>query len=75
MTYSQGEDDGCGPITDPSVKGFGLPRGGRVDSDSTPNQLAMDKAINARYGQPTDDMTAMGEAGKNPRFAGPGMPE
>lgn len=76
MPYSQGDDEneGCGPISDPSAQGFGLPAFGKVDSDSTPNQLAMDKAIEARYGKPGDTMENMKITGKQtPRFGGPGQ--
>lgn len=53
---------GDAPFTDPSDC-CSLPSHGKVDSDSTPNQLRMDKAIEARYGKPTDDMTGMKPTG------------
>lgn len=67
--------NGQGPFTDPTVECFGLPCGGRVDSDSAPFQLRQDKMIDERYGKPGDDFAAMTEGSPdNVSFNGPGMP-
>lgn len=50
----------CGPFTDPKSKECSLPYGGRVDSDSSPRELSMDKMIQARMGEPTSAMSQMG---------------
>lgn len=63
----------CGPFSKPSSKEFGLPSHGKFDSDSTPNLLAVDRAIEERYGKPGDDQAGVTLKGPgNPRFEGPG---
>lgn len=58
-TDPEAMDPDCSPATDPSdSKSCTLPSGG-WNPGSPPNLVTMDKAINERYGKPTEQFVGM----------------